>query len=155
MKKCDHKSVGILVWKNEKLLLIERARFPFGFAPPAGHVDADTTFESAAKRELAEETGLIATSLQVVAMGKKENVCRRTDDKYHEWKIYCVETEGSLKTDPAEVKQVNWLSLAGIRELAALTNRYLKGEISETEWEKRPGIEPVWYDWFKELDILK
>ena len=54
--KCDHTSVGILVWKEEKLLLIERKNFPFGFAPPAGHLDGDT-YEEAAKRELLEETG--------------------------------------------------------------------------------------------------
>ena len=39
VKKCDHTSVGMLVWKNKKILLIERKKAPFGFAPPAGHVD--------------------------------------------------------------------------------------------------------------------
>jgi len=31
-------------WQNDKLLLIERKKFPFGFAPPAGHVDGDADF---------------------------------------------------------------------------------------------------------------
>ena len=47
--KCDHTSVGILVWKDSKLLLIERKNFQFGFAPPAGHLDGDF-YEEAAKR---------------------------------------------------------------------------------------------------------
>lgn len=37
-KICDHTSVGMFVWRGGKLLLIERAKFPFGFAVPAGHL---------------------------------------------------------------------------------------------------------------------
>jgi len=47
----------MLVWKGEKLLLIERAKFPFAYAPPAGHCDGDD-FEFTAKKELEEEVGL-------------------------------------------------------------------------------------------------
>lgn len=57
-KKCDNKSVGMLVWRDGSLLLIERRKPPFGFAPPAGHIDGDDSFEESAKRELKEEVGL-------------------------------------------------------------------------------------------------
>ena len=75
-KICDHTSVGMLVWKDEKLLLIERMKFPPGFAVPAGHVDADSTYEDAAKRELKEEVGLDAENLELVLEIRKENPCR-------------------------------------------------------------------------------
>ena len=64
-KKCDHTSVGMLVWKEDKLLLIERKKPPFGFALPAGHVDGDDSFEVAAKRELEEEVGLKTNNIRV------------------------------------------------------------------------------------------
>lgn len=65
-KLCDNKSVGMIVWRNDKLLLIERKKPPFGFAPPAGHVDDDKSFEVAAKRELKEEVGLDTDNLELL-----------------------------------------------------------------------------------------
>ena len=44
MSICDHKSVGMLIRKGGKILLIERKRPIFGFAPPAGHVDNKGSF---------------------------------------------------------------------------------------------------------------
>jgi len=78
-KTCDHTSVGIIVRQGDKFLLIERMKFPFGFAPPAGHVDGDESFEIAARRELTEEVGLEAVSIKLLFEGRKENVCRRHD----------------------------------------------------------------------------
>lgn len=76
-KVCDHKSVGMIVWKNEKLLVIERAKFPKGFAVPAGHVDEDKTFEDAARRELKEEVGLDIQKMKLVWEERIENPCGR------------------------------------------------------------------------------
>jgi ADP-ribose pyrophosphatase YjhB (NUDIX family) len=52
-----------LCQKDGKILLIERAKFPKGFACPAGHVDEDSDYETSAKRELKEEVGLDAENL--------------------------------------------------------------------------------------------
>ena len=84
MKKCDHKSVGILVMRDGKLLLIERKKPPFGFAPPAGHIDEHGGFEEAAINELKEEVGLDVLSLKLAAEGRKENPCRR-GSAWHYW----------------------------------------------------------------------
>ena len=70
---CDHRSVGILVWHNKRLLLIERKNFPFGFAPPAGHVDENKSFEEAAKRELKEEVGLQIRKMKLLLEKKMNN----------------------------------------------------------------------------------
>lgn len=153
-KICDHTSVGMLVWEKGKLLLIERKKFPFGFAPPAGHVDGDASYEESAKRELAEEVGLKSLSLEMLAEGRKENACRREGGSWHYWKIYRVKTEGEIQRSLDETKQAKWLSVDEIKLLSQRTEKYLAGDISEKEWQDNPGIEVVWCDWFKELKII-
>jgi len=152
MKNCDHKSVGILVRRNGELLLIERKKFPWGFAPPAGHVDNDRFFESAARRELSEEVGLQVTNLKLVAEGRKENKCRRENGGWHYWKIYEAEAKGDLNRSKDEAKQARWFSPTEIGILTERTRKYLRGEICEEEWERSPGIEPVWLEWFTKLE---
>jgi ADP-ribose pyrophosphatase YjhB (NUDIX family) len=95
-KTCDHTSVGMLVWRDGNLLLIERARFPVGFAVPAGHVDGDQTFEEAVRRELKEEVGLDATDVVLIKEGRKKNPCRREGGAWHYWKIYQVTVSGDI-----------------------------------------------------------
>ena len=67
----------MLVWRDGKLLLIKRARPPYGFAPPAGHVDTHSSFEVAARKELKEEVGLDTESIKLIVEGRKDNPCRR------------------------------------------------------------------------------
>lgn len=154
MSICDNKSVGILIWKGGKLLLIERKLFPFGFAPPAGHVDDKGGFEEAAREEVQEEVGLNPTDIRLVTEGKKDNRCRREGGSWHYWKIYEAEASGNLQPSEDETKQVEWYSREQIKALSHRTEKYLKGEMSEKEWQKNPGIETVWYEWFKELGII-
>ena len=153
-KKCDHTSVGILVWRDNKLLLIERKRGAIGFAPPAGHVDGDSSFEEAARRELKEEVGLEAEDLRLLTEGKKENQCRREDGGWHYWKVYQAEARGEVERSEEETKQASWFDKEELRKLAERTSKYLAQKIPEDEWMRLPGIEPVWYEWFKELKII-
>lgn len=153
-KRCDHTSVGIHVWQDDKLLLIERKKFPFGFAPPAGHVDGRSSFEAAAKEELEEEVSLQVKSLKLIFEGRKDNPCRREGGTWHYWKIYNAEVEGEIQRSLEETKQAGWYSKREIEELANRTKQYLSGKIPEDEWQKSPGLEPVWYQWMKELKIV-
>ena len=151
---CDHTSVGMLVRKDDMLLLIERARFPFGFSIPAGHVDDDASFEKAAMRQVQEEVGLDATGLTLVAEGRKENVCRRENGTWHYWKLYAVHAEGEMKGSIEETKQAGWYSKAEIGRLAQKTEAYQNGEVTEEQWKQNPGIVPVMYEWFVTLKII-
>lgn len=153
-KICDHTSVGMLVWQNDKLLLIERKKFPFGFAPPTGHVDGDVDFVTSAKRELSEEVGLETVRIELLIEGRKDNVCRREDGSWHYWKIYQMETAGEAKRSEDETKQAGFYDKEALLKLADKTERYLRGEIEQTDWEQSPGLEPVWYEWLKELKII-
>jgi ADP-ribose pyrophosphatase YjhB (NUDIX family) len=154
-KKCDNKSVGMLVWKDGKLLLIERKKPPFGFAPPAGHVDEDAFFEDAAGRELKEEVGLDTKEMKLLKEGRKENPCRREGGSWHYWKIYSIETVGEIKRSEDETKQAGFYSPEDVSLLAKRTQEYLGGGINQDDWEKSPGLEPVWYEWLKELNIIR
>ena len=153
-KVCDHKSVGILVRKNSKVLLIERGKYPWGFALPAGHVDQDKFFKDAAKRELWEEVGLRANDFKFLIEGQKENPCRRGGGNWHYWKIYEADVKGNIQRSQKETKQTRWLTRKQIQKLANKTDQYLKGKISESEWQKSPGLEPVWKEWLTELHII-
>lgn len=155
-KVCEHTSVQVLVWQEDKLLLIERKRFPFGFAPPAGHCDGDD-YETAARRELREEVGLEAENLKFLFEEKRKNPCRRPGGTWHYWKVYEVKLPGPvvIRRSLDEAKQAGWYSKEKIKRLAERTEKYLVGEISEEEWQKSPGLEAIWYQWFiKERKII-
>lgn len=154
-KICDNKCSGILVWKNDKLLLIERAVPPAGFAPPAGHVDDHGSYEDAAKAELKEETGLTASELKFLLEERMDNICVRENGNYHDWRIYEAEAKGTPKGNKREVKKIDWYSKSEIKKMMRKTEKYLEGEIPEEKWEKDPGIEPVWYEFFKELNVAE
>lgn len=51
-------TVDIIIEIEEKIVLIERANPPLGWAIPGGFVDYGESLETAAKREAMEETGL-------------------------------------------------------------------------------------------------
>ncbi|MGI6656465.1 MAG: NUDIX domain-containing protein [Desulfobulbus sp.] len=51
-------TVDIIIEVGEKIVLIERKNPPHGWALPGGFVDYGESFETAARREAAEETGL-------------------------------------------------------------------------------------------------
>ncbi len=153
VKVCDNKSVGMIIRKGKDILLIERRKPPFGFAPPAGHLDGDT-FDHSALREAEEEVGLKSKNIKLLTEGRKENRCRRSGGNWHYWKIYEIKTEGEIQRSEEETKQAGWFNIEQIKNLASKTQRYLDGQISESEWQGSPGLEPVWYEWFKELGIL-
>lgn len=153
-KKCDNKSVGMLVWRDSSLLLIERKKPPFGFAPPAGHIDEDNSFEESAKRELKEEVGLETQNIKLLIEGRKENPCRREGGIWHYWKIYQIEAIGEVKRSEDETKQAIFYKKDDLLLLASKTEKYLRGDIGQDDWEKSPGLEPVWYEWLKELKII-
>lgn len=126
---CNHTSVGMVVERDGKLLLIERNDFPFTYALPAGHVDEGETYEEAAVRELKEEVGLDAEKIELIAEGRVENPCSRPDGSWHSWKFYKITATGEVRRSERETKQAAWFTREQIRNLPP------------------PGYEPIMYEW--------
>ncbi len=153
-KVCDNKSVGVIIINEDKeILLIERKKFPLGFAAPSGHIDDFDGPEACAKGEVREEVGLTILRLNLVLEETKHNPCRREGGGHHRWWIYDAEVDGVVEGSEDETKQVVWCNSEKINELMYRTKAYQLGEISEKEWENNPGLELVWYEFFKQLKI--
>lgn len=56
-------TVDIIIEIGGSIVLIERKNPPYGWALPGGFVDYGESFETAAQREAAEETGLTVSGL--------------------------------------------------------------------------------------------
>lgn len=153
-KNCDNTSVGMIIKKDGKILLNERMKPPFGFAPPAGHVDDHGSFEDAAIEEVKEEVGLTVTKLALIFEGRRENYCRRKGGTWHYWKWYEAEVEGEIVANPDETIRVGWYSKEEIKKLAKRAEGYLAGKISENDWQNNPGLEVAWYKWSKEIKLF-
>ncbi len=117
-------------------------------------MDLRISFEDTAREELYEETGLRALSLILWREGRKDNPCRRDGGDWHYWKIYTVEAAGKFIPNREETKQVLCVSKEELAKLAKRTEQYLRGNITEEKWQKNPGLEVVWYQWFTEGGIL-
>jgi ADP-ribose pyrophosphatase YjhB (NUDIX family) len=135
--------VGVLVWRDARLLLIERRLPPPGLAPPAGHVDSRRSFEQAAIEELAEEVGLIAHRLTLLAQGRQNNPCRRIDGNWHYWKIYKAVAAGAVVPNPRETRGADWYSKEQIAALIKLKEH------------ERLRLEDVWRKWFTDLKLIE
>ena len=169
-KTCDNKSVGILVWRDGALLLIERKKYNLGFALPAGHQDGDDP-EKAARKELEEEMGLYAETLEKKLTLMLPNPCRREGGTHHEWAVFeAAHWNGEVKPSPNETKNHLWADKEKIAWLAATLENFaqqrdipltiealhelVRASNEDGAWQENPGLEPPMYFIFKELRIL-
>ena len=88
--KCGHKTemfknpvptVDIIIELNNKIALIKRKNYPFGWAIPGGFVDYGEFVEDAAVREAKEETSLNINKENLVLLGVYSDPTR--DDRGH------------------------------------------------------------------------
>ena len=131
--KVAHYSVGAVVQKDGKYLLIDRAIPPLGFAGIAGHVDAAESVQGALVREVEEESGFKVTLHKLLFEEFLAwNWCSKGVEG-HRWYLFECGVEGEVKQNYRETKSVGWYSKEQIQKLT---------------------LEPVWEYWFKKLAIL-
>ncbi len=153
---CNNTSVGIIVWREGCLLLLERQKFPPGMACPAGHVEAGETYAQAAARELSEETGLVARSLRLLAEGDRFNRCRRPGGDWHHWQVFEAEVDEaqSVCWNAEESRRLGWFAPEQVFALAQRAQAYQAQLLSEDDWQAASGLEIVWYDWLHAIGML-
>lgn len=128
-----HVSVGAIIKREGKYLLMERNKEPLGFAAPAGHVDEGETPEAAIAREVLEEVGLAVSHAELLFHEFVDwNWCSYNVTG-HDWFVYACTTEGEVVADRHEAKSYAWHSPEEIRNLT---------------------LEPVWEYWFKKMNII-
>lgn len=128
-----HYSVGALIKKGDKYLLIDRATPPWGFAGPAGHVDEGEDTTEALKREIKEETGLKVENCKLLFEEELDwNWCR-VGTQVHYWYLYECSVTGNVKRDTRETKSIGWYSIDEIKKLK---------------------LERAWEYWFKKLKVI-
>jgi len=87
-------TVDILIQRNNRILLIQRKNFPYGWALPGGFIDYGESAEKAAVREAREETKLEVYNLRLLGVYSKPD----RDPRFHTISVvYTAEARGESK----------------------------------------------------------
>lgn len=158
MKTCDNTSVGVII-TNEAgdYLMFERATFPPGIAPVAGHIDTHGTARDAAEAEVREEVGLTVVSLSEITTSWRNNRCRRLPGPRgvgHQWTVFHAVVTGDLNPSQRETRNVRWIPAADMQALADRTSAYAFGYVTDADFAAQPGLEPVWGQWLDATGVI-
>lgn len=154
-KVCDNTSVGVII-QNEarEVLLMNRARFPFGLAAPAGHIDTHGSPEQTATAEVYEEVGLyipLSGLEKLIDARKVDNKCRRKGGDHHIWTVFSARNiSGHIVASKDETKGAGWYAPEVLQVLADRTRQ-------STGKETHVGaqvLELIWLDFFTELGFV-
>ena len=96
--KLPRRRASLMLWRDGRVLLLRDIGRDF-YALPGGGIDGDEPPIAAAARELHEETGLEATSIEYLFNHRG----KRTD--HH---VYAVEAEGEITIQDDEIESFTW-----------------------------------------------
>ncbi len=140
------KSVGAIITDPEGRYLVQyRLQHPVGLAMPAGHVDEGESPEKALRRELFEETGLVAVYEKLLFHKFIPGDCAKCHGGHECWAYYVIVTGEPRLMEPEKHKFVKFMALSEIRE-------YAKHHASDPE---NYPCDPNWFQYIlPALDLL-
>ncbi len=123
-KGLRHRIVRIMVEDERRNILLQKRSAQMETSPnlwdhsAAGHVDDGETWEQAAKRELAEETGIKAKHMRELGTFKSNNVLSgRKLNRINKVFRHVTSSETLLKKDDEEVAELRWFSRFELQQL--------------------------------------
>lgn len=127
-------AIAIVINQEKEVLLIERLDDGF-FDFPGGGMDIKETIEDCVKRELLEETGLIATEVTLYQLLSGDITYYHYQTGNDIWgldAIYIVNKyNGELKPQLDEVKDLKFYKLKDIPEKMSIRNKFIIQKLIE------------------------
>jgi ADP-ribose pyrophosphatase YjhB (NUDIX family) len=112
-------TVDVVLIREGKVLLIHRKNPPSGWALPGGFVDYGESAETAAARELKEETALTATSLELLGVYSDPN----RDPRFHTLgAVYLGTATGQVKAGD-DAADAQWWPVEQLPDIVAFDHR--------------------------------
>ncbi|MBI2047851.1 MAG: NUDIX hydrolase [Parcubacteria group bacterium] len=169
MAQCDKKSVGIVIKKGRNFVVILRKNYPISYAFVAGHLDGDTSRQAAIKESI-QEANVSIDSLKHLWSGTFSNPCKRDGGGFHEWSVWeAVKWHGEVEAGD-DAKEAFILSPQKVHALIKRTRSFEKRSgipltkknvdaftkyvVDDSDWQKDPGLEPVWVLMLEKIGIL-
>lgn len=166
-KKCDNKSVGVIIRKEDNFAVIKKKNFPRAYAFVAGHLDGNT-YEAAALKEVREEAGIYVMSLKLKLEEKYFSPCKREGGEWHNWRMYEAEKWSGEIQAGSDTMEAFWTTRNDLTNLAQRTLYFsdklnipadnlaeFVPAISENpQWQKDPGLEPIWLIMLQKIGII-
>ncbi len=110
-----HIDAAAIIIRDDKILLLERRTYPYGYMLPAGHLEYDETLEDTLRREVYEEAGLKVKSATLLAQIEHPiSYCRYGSD-IEEWAVYLVECDGEPYVSNNESEGFKWVPLGELQ----------------------------------------
>ncbi|MDA8229231.1 MAG: NUDIX hydrolase [Desulfitobacterium hafniense] len=134
--------VGGVLWRDEKVLLVQRAYNPGKgvWTIPGGYVDQNEGIAEAIVREVKEETGINAKPVSIIALRD------RPGEKHDAYIIFLLEDlGGSLEAEAAEVSDLGFFTLeeCGALQIAQLSLSAIEASMSGTGFTRKDGVKMI------------
>lgn len=112
---------SVIVVNDKGQILLEKRSDTHNYSYPGGSVELGEKVEEAAKREMYEEVGLIANSLQFFTIASGEELHFKYpngDEVYNVDIVYiCKDYSGNLKAEESEVEELKWFDIDKLPEI--------------------------------------